>query len=442
MSPNLRLPAALTACLVAIGLAGVFIYKLSVHTTPPFVLSKSLLATQIGEQISQNVFPDSIDFDFGTPEAPHLIKGNVNYTLDTLSQDNMDSLLKTYKPDYAAFVAIDAQTGKILSLNSYQRDPLDQNLGNITLRAIFPAASIFKIVTAAAAIDDTKLSPDTVFAFNGSSHTLYKRNVAETKINRWTRYMSMREAFAKSINTVFGKMGAFYVGPQSLSAYAYRFQFDREIGSDLPVEAGESFKPSVNDKFEIAEAASGFNKESRMSPLQGSMIASAIINDGVIMEPYIVQSIVGADSPVPLYDAQSNPISIAIKPESARMMKQLMNETVMAGTSRKSFRKIFRRKELFDLLEMGGKTGSLTATDPRAKVDWFIGYASYEGKKIAVAALTANKKYWTVKSSFLAASYFDFFFRDEYADKMPLLKKRTPASKQSRARQTHRSHLR
>jgi hypothetical protein len=62
---------------------------------------------------------------------------------------------------------------------------------------------------------------------------------------------------------------------------------------------------------------------------------------------------------------------------------------------------------------MGGKTGHLTGDDPKGGVDWFVGYASNGDRQIAIAAVTVNKKYWTVKSSYIGQSLFKKAFEDD-----------------------------
>ena len=88
-----------------------------------------------------------------------------------------------------------------------------------------------------------------------------------------------------------------------------------------------------------------------------------------------------------------------------------MQETVKRGSARNAFRK-FYRGPLVDI-EVGGKTGSLTGWSPEGRHDWFVGYASLHDRKIAFAALTINKKYWTVKSSFVARKAIEAYFSEE-----------------------------
>lgn len=378
-------------------------HGISVSSSEDVAINKELLAAQIGSAIRHNEFPEEFDLSLdGTTK-----RAQVEYGLDDSAQAQMQKLLNQYQPDYGAFVAMDATTGRILAMVSYSK--VQSDLENLTLRATFPAASVFKIVTASAAIDLNKATPETVVPFNGANHTLYKKNVDDNRINRWTRRMTMREAFARSVNVFFGKLGLFIVGPSNLREYAERYQFNHPIRADVPVQTGYS-KFSADDPWSVVTAASGFTRDNTMSPLQGALIAAAVANDGVMMEPYLIESLEDQEGQV-LYQAEPKEASVVVEKESAQELRELFHETVRSGTSRKSFRQTVRRS-MFDDVEFGGKTGSLTGTNPMGKCDWFVGYARYQDQRIAVGALTVNEKKWKVKSSMLANLFFTHYLKD------------------------------
>ncbi|MBS1985687.1 MAG: penicillin-binding protein [Bdellovibrionales bacterium] len=369
-----------------------------VKRPPP---SKAEIASGLHHLSEDAQFPSDIEITRGNEKQNFKAK----YTLDPEAQAHMERLIKNYGPDYGAFVAMDASTGRILSLVSFTNKP--SNLGNLALKAVFPAASVFKVVTATAALDQNRITPDTVIAFNGANHTLYRRNVTETTVNRWTRYMTVREAFAKSVNTVFGKLGIFFLEPSQLEGYARRFKFNENIPADLPVENG-SLNLEAHDPWSIAEIASGYNRVSLMSPLQGALMAASVANDGVMMEPYAVEELLTLEGER-VYKSLPKITSVTMSKKSAAGIRSLMRETVANGTGRKSFRDLFRRRQ-YAGIEVGGKSGSLTGVNPRGKCDWFVGYAMYGDMRIAMAALTINERNWKVKSSFLARSFVEHFF--------------------------------
>lgn len=231
------------------------------------------------------------------------------------------------------------------------------------------------------------------------------------KVNRWTQKMTLREAFARSINTVFGRLTLEKLGPQDIEDYAIRFGFNANISSDLPFDPGFTHIPKEKN-FHLTELASGFNKVTRMSPLQGAMIAAAVAEDGVMRVPYIVERARDSEGKV-VYQAEPMTAAVTMSPKGADKLKELMEATITHGTSRKSFRSLVRDRHFKELI-VGGKTGSLTGDSPRGKVDWFVGYAMNDHQKIAVAALTVNVQFWTVKSSYLAQSMFRTHFKDQF----------------------------
>ncbi len=371
---------------------------------------QSMIQQSLAEPMAEGYFPDELRF--AGEDVSYLAR--VKYTLVPEVQEAMEKLFELYRPDYGAFVALDPETGRVLSLVSYIRDE-SSKLGNLALRGTFPAASIFKVVTATAALDSGKLNPESVIAFNGGDHTLYKRNVTSFTKNRWSRLMSVKRAFAKSVNTVFGVVGIQHVGEVGMEDYAERFLFNQEIPGDIPAQAG-TFEMPREDAFAIAEVASGYNRWVRMSPLQAALIASAVANDGVIMQPHVVDSLLkwdGTDavdaSGGPLYRAEKQTASAVMRPETAYEVRKLMRETVQAGTAVGAFAGINHRVRS-DVFEIGGKTGSLRGTDPVGNTDWFVGYALAEGSRVAIAALTVNIEKWRIKSSRIARHFLESYY--------------------------------
>lgn len=359
------------------------------------------IAKSIGDIVRHNKFPENVEMQWDGKQ----VKAQIHLGIDKEMQKEAEKLLKTYKPDYAAIVMMDAVTGRILAMTSFQKD--DPNAENWTLKANFPAASVFKVVTATAAVDKAGVSPQHKINFNGGNYTLYRKNVMSDKVTKWTRAITLKEAFARSINTAFGRLSLETLHPVDINDYASRFMFNQEIPSDFPVDMGVAYVPPEKS-FELTEVASGYNKTNRMSPVQGAMIAAAVANDGKMVIPYLVQNITDEQGQN-LYQAEPLDNGHIMTAESALKVRELMGETVTAGTSRKSFRKLVRNKN-FKTIEMGGKTGHLTGENPKGRVDWFVGYAMDETNKIAIAAVSVNKEKWTVKSAELGQNMFKKYY--------------------------------
>jgi cell division protein FtsI/penicillin-binding protein 2 len=368
--------------------------------------ARGLIASKIGTAVKENHFPSHTTLKWKDQE----VTAEIKYTLDPLLQKEAEKLLKSYKPDYAAILLMEADTGKVLVMTSFQRD--DPLARNWNLAATFPAASVFKVVTATAAVDGAGVSPYDKIKYNGGAYTLYRKNVLSDKVTRWTNVVTLKDAFARSLNTAFGRLSIENIEPQELSKYADRYMFNNLIPADFPVEVGVASVP--DDKgFALAEVASGYNRISRMSPVQGAMIAASVSNNGEMVVPYIVDEISNQNGEV-IYQGAKLSQGIVMTPESAQQMRVLMEQTVLSGTSRRSFASLVRDRKFSDV-EMGGKTGHLTGDNPKGRTDWFVGYAHDGEKKIAVAAITVNKEFWTVKSAQLGKYMFRSFFKNHYA---------------------------
>ncbi|MGE0633961.1 MAG: penicillin-binding transpeptidase domain-containing protein, partial [Pseudobdellovibrionaceae bacterium] len=335
------------------------------------LLERQELAKIFGHYFKSSEFPQELEIDWKGERK----LAQVEYTFDPDLTVEAQNLLQKFKPDYGALVALEPETGKILALASYTVDK--EMSENLVFRDTFPAASVFKIVTAAAAIDKHAISPDHEISFNGSFYTLYKRNVLSAAVNRWSHRLTLREAFGKSVNTAFGRLGLQYLDLEDLKDYSSRFLFNSEMITDMPVRGGIAEFP-LEKGYEMAEVVSGFNRTTRMSPIQGGVIAGTIANFGILRQPYLIQSLKTVQGEV-LYEAQVSEGQQVVSMQSAAKLKELMQETVTHGTSKKSFRELVRSKK-FSEIEVGGKTGSLMGFEPKGKNDWFVGYGIHNGR--------------------------------------------------------------
>ena len=373
----------------------------AVHYTPSQIsgVGRAVVARTLTPYAQQNQFPEQISINAG--DQVH--DARLTYTLDSKLNTFLDNIYARYKPDYGAFVALDASTGAVLAMKSFIKD--DEPWGNLTLRNSYPAASVFKVITAAASLDQDLLEPNSVLRYNGKKTSLYKSQVLRHKDNKWTRRPTLKSAFAESINTVFARIGIFTLGAGQLDNYAHRFRFNTDVMTDFDFETG--LTEIVDDEWRIAESASGYTRTNTLSPMHGAMLAGAVVNDGQMMLPFMIEI---ATDPwgVPLYLDNPKVLGTPITPATAAELRQLMRETVQRGSARKSFRNFFRGE--FKNLDVGGKTGSLTGLAPAGKYDWFVGYAASGDRKIGYASLTINKEYWTVKAHYVARKFIEVAF--------------------------------
>ncbi|MGD8469614.1 MAG: penicillin-binding transpeptidase domain-containing protein [Desulfobacterales bacterium] len=337
----------------------------------------------------------------------------VQTSIDPSLQNYLSQKLDRKNSSHIGIVVMDPDDGRILSLVGFDKaDPSN----NPCLDSSFPAASIFKIVTAAAALEKGNLRLDSKLRYNGRKYTLYKSQLKE-KRNKYTHTISLKDAFAKSVNPVFGKLGTLYLGKTQLESYASAFGFNRQI--NLEVFLAPSQTVITDEPYQWAEIACGFNRQTTMSPVHGALISATIFNRGKLIEPTIVERI-SDEKGVNLYQSQPAVVTQAYAPHTSAAMRELMKTTIRSGTVRGTFRK-YRRDKIISRLEIGGKTGTINNKTDDIKYEWFVGYAQdKEGdSKIILSVLVAHQKYIGIRAPQYAIMAFKKYFKTQFANLTP-----------------------
>ncbi len=364
-------------------------------------ITEQIISAVLSPSVAKKDLPEDIQIPGLEFEAPL----KASYTIDVGLQAEADRIFDKYNPDYGVFVAIDPETGHVLAMTDSTRDQLDH--GNLSLANTYPAASISKIITAVAAVNENKLSESSIIPFNGKSTSLYKKHVFKHTNNQWTRKYTLNESFAKSVNPVFGRIGAVNLGGETMLDYAYRLGFNGRFASDFRFDNG-AIELDPNDKWQVAETAAGYTRRNTLSPMHGAILAATAVNGGNLVAPVLVKSLTGPYG-IPIYIHDKPGKSAAMTEDSAMQLKRMMLSTVEIGSARKSFRN-FNERQLKEV-KVGGKTGSLTGFKPKGKYDWFVGFGEKGDRKIAFAVLCINKEKWYVKSSRFAREMMEYYFR-------------------------------
>jgi peptidoglycan glycosyltransferase len=329
---------------------------------------------------------------------------SVETSIDPSLQQYISQLLERSGTLKSAVVVMSPSDGRILALVSRgeggEREP-------ICLQADYPAASLFKVISAAAAFESANFTPDRTVYFQGRSHTLYKNQLTEKK-GKYVTETSFRKAFARSINAVFGKLGIYQLGGAVMEDYSQKFLFNRQIPFDLPV--GVSSLEIPDDDFGLAEIASGFNKRTQISPLHAALLAAAVANHGTVMTPWLVERVSDERGKV-LFRRQPSRLASPISRKTAEELKILMHDTVVSGTCTRSFRKL-RGKKIFRDVELGAKTGTINDMNDQYKIDWLIAYAlpRKEEGGICIAVLGVHGEKLGVRSNELARYIINYHF--------------------------------
>ncbi len=326
--------------------------------------------------------------------------GTALLTLDPRLQARLERTLAESAAPYAVTVLLDPRTGRILAMAEYSRAEPHRAPG-LALRAISPAASIFKIVTAAALLEQG-YSPEEPVCYHGGLHRLAPR-LLENDARRDRACLPLAAAFGHSANVVFAKLADRGLTADLLRAEAERFLFNTAIPFATPVEPSRAAIPA--DRFGLANAAAGFG-EVRLSPLHAALLAAVVANRGVLVPPWMVELVDGGEAPPVL-----EPVRV-VDEKVAEQLAGMMRETVAHGTASRAFARPPR--ELRGVA-VAGKTGSLHEQRPFRDHSWFVGYAPADEPQVVVATVVVNGPLWRVRAPWVAREALAAYFADHLA---------------------------
>jgi peptidoglycan glycosyltransferase len=308
--------------------------------------------------------------------APHKA-GSQALTIAPILQKELTDLLKLYQTPYAAVVAIEPSTGRVLAMAEHSE--VDPGLRGLCTKAIYPAASIFKIVTAAALLE-LGVPADATTCFHGGKRKLTPKLLEDSEKD--FRCDTMASAMASSSNVVFGKLAQQHLDATKLLAMAKAWRFNTPVPFPVPTDVSLAGIPE--DTFGLAQAGAGFG-DVFLSPLHGALLASAAANGGVWRAPVLFEC-----------DATPGEGERVMSLKAATTLQAMLAQTVQSGTARRIF-----HERGFSLSDAAGKTGSLADKKPFRDYSWFIGYAPASDPKIAVAAVIVNDPHWRIRATWL-----------------------------------------
>lgn len=325
----------------------------------------------------------------------------VFYTLQPSLQEFVTSAVAKAAAQHVAVVVMEPTTGAILAMAG--KSP---SIPDIVYHSGFKAASLFKVVTAAAAKEHADIDHNTPIAFRGGRYTLNPSNyLPNPRLDR--QQMTVGDALGKSCNPVFGHLGIKYLNGQVLAKYARKFGFNSQLGFDAPLPYSSADIPT-QDLFELSRTAAGFG-EVRMSAIHGAALASTIGSGGLFPQPHLIDNIVDSDG-VSIVEPRQLVLQQSIQPQTAASVLEMMrNTTAAGGTSGRYFTRLNQSVFPSDIY-VAGKTGTLTGDNPKGLSNLFIGVSgrgNYGSERLrapdlAVAVFSVNVSSMSGKPSLIA----------------------------------------
>ncbi len=308
---------------------------------------------------------------------------SITLTIDNRLQQAAHKALGSYK---GSVVAVNPRTGEILAMVSKPDfDPTPETLGDavanakdsaLTRRAttgLYMPGSTFKIIVTAAMIDNNMKS------FKIDEETELKTEVSNYgNVKKVSGVVDLETGFKKSNNIYFAE-AAIELGEDEILSTAKKFMFTEPIALDSLASATSTLpqKANINSYRAISNMALGQGDVST-TPLHLALIASAIANDGVMMQPYIISKI----SAPTYYKANPTRLKRCVSTATARKIKDLMRLCVQSGTGTAA--SVYGK-------DVCGKTGTAEVDTSKGTAHaHFVGFAPYDNPEIAIAVVLEN----------------------------------------------------
>jgi peptidoglycan glycosyltransferase len=333
---------------------------------------------------------------------------NLVLTIDSKAQQ---AALDALDGNCGAVVALDPRTGAVLvmaSSPSYDPNLVERHFSAIERRAtnvncspaaplinratsgLYTPGSTFKVITAAAALDTGTFTPDSSFYDPGYCVEYGKKvsNFADQSGPEVFGRVSLSSALQHSINAVFCEIGK-KIGPLTILDYARRFGFYEDPPLETPsserspsglYDHGRLFRPKDPNKVDPGRLAFG-QERLQVTPLQMAMVTAGIANDGVVMEPYVVEKITAPNGSTIVRHkpkVHSRPIS----PQTAEALTTMMESVVSAGTGTAA---------QIAGVPVAGKTGTAETGTPGVNTTSFIAFAPANAPRVAVSVFLENQ---------------------------------------------------
>jgi peptidoglycan glycosyltransferase len=333
---------------------------------------------------------------------------NLVLTIDSKAQK---AALDALDGNCGAVVALDPRTGAVLvmaSSPSYNPNLVEGRFAEIARRArnvncspgaplinratagLYTPGSTFKVITSAAALDTGTYTPDSSFNDPGYCIEYGKKvsNFADQSGPEVFGRVDFRTALEHSINAVFCEIGK-RLGALTVLDYARRFGFYDDPPLETPsserspsglYDHGRLFRPHDPNQVDPGRLAFG-QERMQVTPLQMAMVAAGIANDGVVMEPYVVQKITAPDGST-IYRHSPKMRSRPISKQTADELAAMMESVVTSGTGTAA---------QIPGVAVAGKTGTAETGAPGVNTTSFIAFAPADAPRVAIAVFLENQ---------------------------------------------------
>ena len=316
----------------------------------------------------------------------------IEYTLDADLTRIVFRILKRARVEFGHVILLDPTTGRVLTYVS-------TDVVRFSGTEAYPAASLVKIITAAAALGSDPALARLPCRYRGSPYRLTRSRIDPPRTGK---IASLRQALATSNNQCFAQLAVHAVGEAPLREAIASFGW---LSSPAPAHAAGTIEMG-EDRYDLARVGCGL-AGCRITPLHAAQLAATLAR-GELISPRWIERIFdagGRELPLPALRAPRR----VLTPEIASDLRMMLVETTQRGTARGAFHRANGRP-LLGSVQVAGKTGSLSGSQPAGRYEWFIGVAPADEPRIAVAVLLLQGHLWWRNAAQIAAEVLRVVF--------------------------------
>lgn len=331
--------------------------------------------------------------------------------ITTIRYDLQEVAYKALGKYDGAVIAMEPSTGKILAMVSkptYNPNTIDKDweslqegsaLYNRATQGQYTPGSIFKMMTLLAYMESNPNSYQD-YSYECTGKITINNKTIHCASNKAHGTVDLKTSFSKSCNASFANM------MQEIDEAVFQKICDSMLfNQNLPIafeSSMSSFAISDTDENALKMDTSIGQGKTLVSPLHMVMLASAVCNDGMAMRPCLVETVENYQG-VQVETTKTKSYKLLFTDVQRTILSEYMRETVEAGTASRLNK---------DAYTAYGKTGTAQTTNDLNKTNaWFVGYAEYEGKEIAIAVVVEDSGAGSTYAVPIAEKVFDLYFK-------------------------------
>jgi cell division protein FtsI (penicillin-binding protein 3) len=307
------------------------------------------------------------------PEDGNHLVLTIDIELQGIVEQELKEGIQQTRAGGGSAIFMNPVTGEILAMAYCGKDD-GLPVKNRTISDSFEPGSTFKIVTAAAALEEQILSPeDSIFAEEGS-FKIGRRTIHDVKERGW---LSFKEGVMYSSNIALAKT-AILVGKDKIHQYALAFGMGQKTGVDLPGEAS-GFLSSPKRWSDFVLSCTAFGQGISLTALQLACAYCAVANHGVMMKPFVVKAILDENGDT-LKTVRPTVVRRVISEGTAHLLVDFLTGVVSSGSGQRA---------KMEGMTIGGKTGTAQKAKPGGRgydqenfIASFIGFFPAEDPRV------------------------------------------------------------